>query len=57
MGKWNNETIEYFKKQNKPGCEGQYIRELSDFIYSNCTVEDGETYQELIEDLILKTKR
>ena len=57
MVNWNDETIEYFKKQNKPGYEGQYIRELSDFIYSNCTVEDGETYQDLIEDLILKTKR
>jgi|TARA_B110000908_G_C10117113_1_gene385875 hypothetical protein len=57
MVKWNDDTIEYFKKQNKPGCEGTYIRELSDFVYKNCTIEGVETYQNLIEDLVGKTKR
>ena len=28
---WNEDTIEYFQKQNKPGCEGEYIREIWDF--------------------------
>jgi hypothetical protein len=54
---WNDDTIEYFTKQNKPGCEGQFIRELKDFVYENCIPAYGETYQNLIEDLIEKTKR
>ncbi len=28
---WNDDTIEYFKKLNKPGCEGDYIRAITDF--------------------------
>ena len=57
MVNWNDETIEYFKEKNKPGCEGDYIRAITDFVHKNCTVEEGETYQNLIEDLIVKTKR
>jgi hypothetical protein len=53
---WNDDTIEYFKKQNKPGCEGEYIREIWDFVKNNCTLEDGETYEMLGNDLITKTK-
>jgi hypothetical protein len=54
---WDDETIAYFKSKNKPGCEGDYIRAITDFVKSDCTLEDGETYQELIEDLISKTRR
>ena len=49
MVNWNDETI---KMSNY-----WWTDDGNDFIYSNCTVEDGETYQDLIEDLILKTKR
>ncbi len=54
---WDDETILYFRSKNKPGCEGDYIRAIKDFVKSDCTLEDGETYQELIEDLISKTRR
>jgi hypothetical protein len=54
---WNEDTIEYFKSKNKLGCEGDYVRAITDFVYRDCTLEDGETYQELIEDLISKTRR
>jgi len=57
MVHWNDETIEYFTEKNKPGCEGDYIRAITDFVHTNCTVEEGETYQSFIEDLIAKTKR
>jgi hypothetical protein len=53
---WDQETIEYFKSKNKPGCEGDYVRAITDFVKSDCTLEEGETYQELIEDLISKTR-
>jgi hypothetical protein len=54
---WNPETIEYLKKKNKPGCEGDYIRSITEFVFANCQLEDGEDYQMLIRDLIRKTKR
>lgn len=54
---WNPDTIEYFKRLNsKPGLEGEYIRQLSDFVKFECTLEDGETSEMLIKDLTEKTK-
>ena len=57
MVNWNDDTIEYFKKKNKPGCEGDYIRAITDFVHENCTPLNDETYQNLIKDLIAKTRR
>jgi hypothetical protein len=54
---WDDEAIAYFKSKNKPGCEGDYIRAITDFVCNNFTWQDSETYQELIEDLISKTRR
>ena len=42
---WNDDTIEYFKKKDKPVCEGEYWREVWDFVKHNCDLEDGETYE------------
>ena len=53
---WNKDTIEYFKKLNKPGCEGEYIREVWNFVKNNCTLEKGETYEMLANDLIIKSE-
>ena len=52
---WNSDTIEYFKNRNKPGCEGQYYREVLDFVKNDCHLEDGETYEMLANDLMSKT--
>ncbi len=57
MVNWNNDTIEYFKTRNKPGCFGQYYREVEEFVKQNCTLGDGETYFDLRDDLINKTKK
>ena len=48
---WNEETIEYFKNRNKPGCEGQFIREIEEFVKNNCDLEENEVYQDLMDDL------
>jgi len=53
---WNEEIIEYFKYRNKPGCEGQYYREVEEFVKQNCTLKDGETYFDLRDDLLNQTK-
>ena len=54
---WNSDTIEYFKNRNKPGCEGQYYREVLDFVKNDCHLEDGETYEMLANDLMSKTRK
>ena len=54
---WNDDTIEYFKNRNKPGCEGQYYLEVWDFVKNECSLEDGETYEMLANDLLSKTQR
>ena len=53
---WNDDTIKYFKNRNKPGCYGQYYREVEEFVKQNCTLEEGETYFDLRDDLINQTK-
>ncbi len=53
---WSKEIIEYFKNRNKPGCYGQYYREVEEFVKQNCTLEVGENYSMLRDDLINQTK-
>ena len=53
---WNEETIQYFEKRVKPGCEGKYITEISDFVKQNCTLEEGDTHEMLVNDLITQVK-
>lgn len=52
---WSEETIEYFKGRNKPGCFGQYYREVEEFVKQNCSLEQGDTYFMLRDDLINQT--
>ena len=54
---WNEETIQYFEKRVKPGCEGQYITEAYDFVKQNCTLEEGDTREMLANDLIMQVKQ
>ena len=53
---WNEETIEYFTNRNKPGCEGQFLREIEDFVKNNTQLEENEVYQDLIDDLVAQVK-
>ena len=41
---WNDETIEYFVDKD--------WREVFKFVKQNCTLEDGETYEMLGNDLM-----
>ena len=54
---WNHEIIEYFVNRDKPGCEGQYYREVEEFVKQNCTLEEGETYFMLRDDLFEQVKK
>ena len=52
---WNTETIEYFKElyDLKPH---RYYQEIEEFIKYDCDLEDGETREDLVADLISKTQ-
>ena len=52
---WSEDTLEYFKERNKPGCFGQYYREVEEFVKQNCSLEQGDTYELLRDDLINQT--
>jgi len=46
---WNDETIEYFKNKD--------WREIWNFVKNDCSLEDGETYEMLANDLMSKTRK
>tara|TARA_B100002019_G_scaffold198863_1_gene172291 strand:- start:325 stop:498 length:174 start_codon:yes stop_codon:yes gene_type:complete len=51
---WNENTIEYFKELYKTN-ENEYFRKVIEFCKYECTLEDGETIEDLQVDLISKT--
>ncbi len=50
---WNSDTIEYFKELYTIN-ENNYYREIEEFVKYECDLEDGETTQDLFNDLIVK---
>ncbi len=49
--KWNKDTLEYFKTINKE--YPQFVEtEVRMFVKNDCDLEDGETYEDLVNDLI-----
>ena len=52
---WNSHTIEYFKELYATD-ENDYYRKLEEFVKYECDLEDGETHQDLMVDLMNKTK-
>ena len=52
---WNSDTIEYFKELYAIN-EKDYYRKIEEFVKYECDLEDGETHQDLMVDLINKTQ-
>ena len=52
---WNSDTIEYFKELYAIN-ENDYYRKIEEFVKYECDLEDGETHQDLMVDLINKTQ-
>jgi len=51
---WNEDTIEHFITESKFQSK-EVIREfVSDFVYVNCQLENGDTEEELVKDLMSK---
>jgi hypothetical protein len=53
---WTENTIEYFKELFKTN-ENEYFRKVMEFCKYECTLEDGETIEDLQMDLISKTSK
>jgi hypothetical protein len=51
---WNTPTIEYFRELYDE--DEKNYRELWNFVKYECSLEDGETYEMLANDLINKIR-
>ena len=45
---WNLETLNYFKDIKQEELKD----EIAAFVWENCTLEEGETFEELAQDLL-----
>lgn len=49
---WNEETIQHFRFQSNYLNEKQILESVKDFVACDCTLEDGETEEDLVIDLM-----
>jgi len=50
---WNVETLEYFKKIKE---EEKLKDEIAKFVWEDCNPEEGETFEDLAQDLLKQVK-
>ena len=51
---WNEDTINHFKFISNYTNKNEVIKQVTEFVEIDCTLENGETEEELIKDLINK---
>ena len=49
---WNEDTVDHFKFESFYECREKIEQRIKEFVEIDCTIEDGETEEDLIEDLI-----
>ena len=49
---WNDETLEHFKLNSNYQTKEETIEEITTFVENECSLEDGETEEMLINDLV-----
>ena len=47
---WNEDTLEYFRTNSK--IDYDMWSEMKMFVVNNCDLEDGESYEDLLIDLV-----
>ena len=50
--KWNEDTIEYFRTRGMILSDQVLWSEMKMFVVDNCDLEDGESYEDLLVDLL-----
>ena len=48
---WNEDTLEHFRELRVEGDDKKLEKEIWHFVSYNCSLEDGETYKDLFDDL------
>jgi len=51
---WNEDTIDHFKLISNYTSKSEIRKQIANFVEIDCTLENGETEEELIIDLISK---
>ena len=49
---WNKDTLDYFKFQSNYQSKEENIKEITNFVEHSCSLEENETEEDLIKDLI-----
>lgn len=49
---WNEDTLNHFEFQSSYDSRDKVLQDITLFVENNCTLEDGETEEDLINDLI-----
>ena len=48
---WDEDTLNYFRFVDSYMSEAELLNEVEKFVANNCSLEDGETEEILIQDL------
>ena len=51
---WNEDTLEYFRTNSK--IDYDMWSEMKMFVIDNCDLEDGESYEDLLVDLVYQVQ-
>ncbi len=49
---WNEDTVDHFKFESFYENREKIEQRIKEFVEIDCTIEDGETEEELVDDLI-----
>ena len=51
---WNEDTIDHFKLISNYTSKNEVRKQIANFVKIDCTLENGETEEELVTDLMSK---
>jgi hypothetical protein len=51
---WNADTINHFKFISNYGYRNEVLSLVKEFVQADCSLEDGETEEDLVTDLMSK---
>ena len=49
---WNEDTLDYFQFQSNYQSKEENIKEITNFVENSCSLEENETEEMLINDLV-----
>ena len=49
---WNEDTLEHFKFIANYDTKENLLYEITEFVENNCTIEENEVEQDLVDDLV-----